>query len=154
VLGNTTSASSAVVVTNALPKPRCRCMRHHLILSKVHITNKRFRVTDSQASRRRGHRLVLPFGTTFRFALSERATVRIEITRVGVRDCKKVTSRCTHNPIGTLTYAGERAGNDAAVFRGRVGKSVLRAGRYIASIAARSRFGSSKTVQVPFVIVQ
>jgi PKD repeat protein len=152
VLGNTTSASSTVVVTNASTRPRCRCMRQHLILSKVHITNRRFRVTGSHASRKGQHRPVLPFGTTFRFALSERATVRIEIARVGVRDCKKATSHCTHRPAGTLMYVAERAGSDAAVFHGRVGKNVLRAGRYIASITAHSRFGSSKTVQVPFVV--
>jgi hypothetical protein len=154
VLGNTTSASSTVVVTNASPKPRCRCMRHHLILSKVHITNRRFRVTGSHASVRGQHRKALPFGTTFRFALSERATVRIELTALSDGRCKQRTGHCAHGRIlGTLTYDNEHAGNDSIIFRGQVGKQVLHPGHYLAILRARNKGGQSRAALLPFVVV-
>jgi hypothetical protein len=130
-------------------------MRHHLILSKVHMTSKRFRVTDSHASVRGQHRKVLPFGTTFRFALSERASVRIEITDMSGGRCKGRTGPCAHpRVVGTLTYAGEHAGNDSFVFHGQVGKQVLHPGHYLATVSAHNRSGRSKPALVSFVVAQ
>ncbi len=155
VLGNTTSASSTVIITNATVSSGCKCTRHHLILSKAHITNKRFRVTGSHASRRGQHRPTRPFGTTFHFALSERATIRLEIAQVGAGDCKKPTGHCAHTRIiGTLTYLGAPAGNDSMTFRGQVGKHILHPGHYIAIISARNKSGRSRTALLPFVVAE
>jgi hypothetical protein len=151
VLGNTTSASSTVVVTNVLTRPRCRCKRPRLTLSKVRITNKRFRVTDTHITRARLHRKALPYGSTFRFTLSESATVQIEITNAGSGSCKKRTSRrCTW--VGTLRYEGAPAGNDKMTFRGRVGGHLLRSGHYVAIITAHSGAERSREVRLPFAV--
>lgn len=155
VLGNATSASSTVVVTNAPIGRRCGCKRRRLALSKVRITSKRFRVTGPHILRGRLHRRMLPFGTAFRFALSDSATVQIEITQAGAGSCKKRTSHCAHTrAVGTLTYAGAPAGNDAVTFRGQVGKHTLRPGHYLASVTARNGGGSSNAVRLPFVVAQ
>jgi hypothetical protein len=154
VLGNTTSASSTVVVTNAPTRPRCRCRRPRLTLSKVRITSKRFRVTGPHIARGRLRRRVLPFGSAFRFTLSEGATVQIEITDVGSGGCRKRRSHCTHTRVGTLRYVGAPTGNDVVTFRGKVGKHVLRPGHYLASLTARNGIGRSSTAHVSFVVAQ
>jgi hypothetical protein len=155
ILGNTTSASSTVVVTNALTRPRCRCMRPRLTLSKVHITNKRFRVTGPHIARGRLHHRVLPFGSTFRFMLSERASVNIEVTDTSTKSCEKRTNRCAHRPaLGTLKSANAPAGNDGIAFHGQVGKHVLSPGHYLATITAYNSRGHSKPARVSFVVAK
>ena len=155
VLGNTTSVSNTVVVTSAPTKSRCSCRRPRLVLSKVHITSKRFRVTGPQIARGRLRHKVLPFGTAFRFALSSKATVQIEITDMGAKSCKKRQGDCVHaRVLGTLTYAGAPAGNDAVAFRGKVGKDVLRPGHYVASLIARNGSGHSEAARLSFVVAQ
>jgi hypothetical protein len=154
VLGNTTSVSNTVAITNPPTGPRCKCLRRHLVLSKVHLTNVRFRVTDSHASVRGQNRKKLPFGTTFRFALSEEATVHIEIRKVGTGGCKKRTARCPHTRVvGMLVYAGT-SGNDAVVFRGRVGKHTLSPGQYEASVTARKKNERSNASSASFVVAK
>ncbi len=153
VLGNTASASSTVVVTT--PRGRvCKCRSGRPpALSKVRITNKRFR-TGPYARERAQHRLVLPLGTAFRFTLSRSAMVQIEIVEAGVHHrCKNEANSCAHTRVvGTLTYADEGAGNDAVNFRGRVGKHTLRAGHYLAILTARNGSGRSKAVRLPFAV--
>jgi hypothetical protein len=152
VLGNTTSVSSMVVVTNVLPRPRCRCKRPRLILSKVRITSKRFRVTASHIMRTRLHRKALPYGSTFRFTLSESATVQIEITNAGSGSCEKRASHCTHTRVGTLRYVGAPAGHDKITFRGWVGGHLLRSGHYVAIITAHSGAERSRAVRLAFAV--
>jgi PKD repeat protein len=155
VLGNTTSVSNTVVVTSAPTKSRCSCKRPRLVLSKVRITSKRFRVTGPNISRGRLRHKVLPFGTAFRFALSSRATVQIEIMAMVAESCKKRQVDCVHARVrGTLTYASAPAGNDAVTFRGKVGKHVLRPGHYVASLTARNGSGHSEAVRLSFVVAQ
>lgn len=152
VLDNATSASSTVVVTSAPIVHACRCKRGRLTLSKVSITSKRFRVTGP-AIEKRLHRRVLPFGTAFRFTLSSSATVRIEITQTGAGICRKRTSHCAHTRVvGTLTYAGAPAGNNAVTFRGKVDKRPVRPGHYVAIVTARSGVGRSREVRLSFVV--
>jgi hypothetical protein len=156
VLGNTTSASSTVVVSTPSGHT-CKCrVSRPLVLSKVRITNKRFRVTGPYARGRAQHRSVLPLGTAFRFTLSRSATVKIEIALADVHHpCKKGASRCAQmRVIGILTYPDEGAGNDAVNFRGQVGKHALRAGHYLAIVTASNGIGRSKAVRLPFVVAQ
>jgi PKD repeat protein len=156
VLGNTTSASSTVVVTTPSGHT-CKCrVSRPLVLSKVRITNKRFRVTGPHARGRAQHRSVLPLGTAFRFTLSRSATVKIEIAQADVHHpCKKGASRCAQmRVIGILTYPDEGAGNDAVNFRGQVGKHALRAGHYLAIVTARNGIARSKAVRLSFVVAQ
>jgi hypothetical protein len=154
VLGNTTSASSTVVVTSPPTKQRCRCRRPRLTLSKVRITSKRFRVTGPPIEKGLHHK-ELPFGTAFRFTLSERATVQIEITAVGVGRCKKPTGHCARERVvGMLTYTGTPVGSDAVTFRGQVGKHALSPGHYLAAVTARNGSDHSKTVRLLFVVAQ
>ncbi len=155
VLGNTTSVSSTVVVTNTPTRPRCGCKRPRLTLSKVRITSKRFRVRGPHIARGRPHRRALPFGSTFRFTLSESATVQIEITEVGSRSCEGRTNHCVRRRVlGTLTYTGAHAGNDKITFRGQIDKRTLRPGQYQAGVTASKGSKRSKTTNVPFVVVQ
>jgi hypothetical protein len=150
VLGNATSASGTVVVTNTLTRPRCRCKRLRLTLSKVRITNKRFRVTDTHITRARLRRKTLPYGSTFHFTLSESAAVQIEITNVGAKSCTKRTNHCTR--VGTLRYEGAPAGNDKMTFRGRVSGHLLRSGHYVAIITAHSGAERSREVRLLFAV--
>lgn len=153
VLGNTTSASSTIVVTNTLTRPRCKCKRPRLTLSKVRITNKRFRVTGTHIARTRPHQKGLPYGSTFRFTLSESATVQIEIADMGVGSCKKQRRHCAHARIvGTLTYRGRHAGNNGISFRGKVGKHVLQPGHYLATLTARNGSELSEMAHLSFVV--
>jgi hypothetical protein len=162
VLGNTTSASSTVLVTTAPSSGYvCGCrLTRPLALSKVRITNRRFLVTGPHTRGRVQYRSVLPVGTAFRFTLSSSATVQIEIAQAGAglqgqRHCKKGTNRCAQmRVIGTLTYPDELQGNDAVNFQGQVGKHALRAGHYLAIVTARNGIGRSKAVRLPFVVAQ
>jgi hypothetical protein len=77
------------------------------------------------------------------------------MTHAGAGSCKKRTSHCVHSRVvGTLTYAGEPAGNDAVTFRGKVGKQTVRPGHYLAIFTARNGIERSKAVRLPLVIEQ
>jgi PKD repeat protein len=156
VLGNSTSASNTIVVTNAPTRPRCRCKRSRLTLSKVSVTNKRFRVTGgTHITRAKLHKKALPYGSIFRFTLSESATVQIEIADMGVGSCKKQRRRCVHARIvGTLMYRGQHAGNDGITFRGKVGKHVLQPGHYLATLTARNGSELSEMAHLSFVVAR
>ena len=154
VLGNTTSASSTILVTNAPTRPRCKCRRSRLTMSNVRVTSRHFRVTGPPIEKRLGHR-TLPLGTAFRFTLSENASVRIQITAIDPRSCKKLANRCTNERhIGTLRSAGVHAGNDGISFRGWVGKHALRPGRYRATLTAYNGSAHSPAVSVQFWVVR
>lgn len=129
------------------------------------VTNSTFRVgpgTTPVTARKRAKR-----GTTFRYRLSEAATVAILIERrtkgrkVGKR-CRKATrrlrkrKRCTrYVAAGTLTRKNLKAGQNTTPFSGRIGKRKLRLGRYRATVTATDRAGNrSKAKTVSFRIVR
>jgi CSLREA domain-containing protein len=118
------------------------------VLTAVSMTNTVFAVgpkaTAVAAKARRG--------TTFRYTLSEAATVRIAISRArpgrrkGKR-CVKPTrklrkaKRCTrYLRSGTLTRAS-KAGKNRVAFSGRIGRRALKPGRYRAVLRAADAAG-------------
>jgi hypothetical protein len=105
-------------------------------------------------------------GTSFRFALSEPASVTISIKRAlpGRRVGKRCVKPGAHNrhrrsctrfvATGTL-HRGEQAGNDSVKFSGRIGRRALKRGRYRATITATDAAGNvSKPSSVAFRIVR
>ncbi|WP_372788021.1 WD40/YVTN/BNR-like repeat-containing protein [Paraconexibacter sp.] len=96
-------------------------------------------------------------GTTFRFRLSEPATVTIRITKPSAgrkvgKTCRAATRklrrkpRCTYQrPMMLLTRRALAAGARSVPFTGRVGKKALRPGRYRATLVARDAAGNTST---------
>jgi hypothetical protein len=114
----------------------------------------------------RGRRRRAKRGTSFRYALSEAAAVRISIKRrlAGRRvrgRCRPVTrktrrrARCVRlRHIGTLRRAA-RQGANSTPFSGRLGRKALRRGRYEATIGATDAAGNkSRSRSVRFAIVR
>jgi hypothetical protein len=103
----------------------------------------------------------------FRFRLSERATVRILVERklpgrrVGKR-CVPPTPKLRKRPrcirfkrVGTLTFRNRPANQNAIVFRGRIGRRVLAAGSYRATITATDAAGNrSKPKRASLVVIR
>ena len=106
-------------------------------------------------------------GNTFRFRLSERATVRIALVagdpgrRVG-RRCRRPSrrlrgrARCTrYLAVGTLTRRDLTAGRRSVSFSGRVGARALRRGRHRSVIWATDAAGNrSRKRKLTFTIVR
>lgn len=112
------------------------------LLSALRVTRRTFKVGRTATATAAGARA----GTTFRYTLSEPATVTIKIERgVGGRAFKQAA---------TLTRTG-RAGTNSTAFSGRAGRRALRPGTYRATLTARDAAGNhSKAVRVGFRIVR
>ena len=158
--GNASSRGGTVFVTatpggGANSRPR---------LTKVRQTHAVFRVgtkpTAIAAASKRP-----PIGTTFRFSLDRAATVTITISRSepGRRSgkrCVKPTEKLAHNKrctrsvrAGVLTRHGKQASNSVA-FSGRVGRSALKPGSYVATFVATAGSSSSSPKILRFKIVR
>ena len=124
-------------------------------LTKVSMTNSVFAPVGAQAAARRSRKPVKR-GTTFRYQLSEAATVTIVIERrargrkVGSR-CVKPTKRNARKRscnrwvrVGSLR-AAEQAGQQSMAFSGRIGKRALAPGRYRARVTAKDALGARST---------
>lgn len=116
------------------------------VLDRFTLTNRIFRTAARAAARR-------PRGTRFRYRLSEDATVRIAIERrapgrrVG-RRCRPPSRRlrgrrpCVrYVRVGVLRASG-KAGRNTLSFSGRIGRRVLRPGRYRARATATDLAGN------------
>ena len=116
------------------------------VLDRFTLTNRIFRTAPRAAARR-------PRGTRFRYRLSEGATVRIEIARrapgrrVG-RRCRPPSRRLSGHRrcaryvrVGVLRASGKAGGNRLS-FSGRIGRRVLRPGRYRARAIATDLAGN------------
>jgi CSLREA domain-containing protein len=103
------------------------------------ITNPVLRV-GPRPTRRRGIAGRAPVGTTFRYRLSEAATVRIAFARRGHRE-------------GRLLRRS-REGLNRVRFSGRIGRRALRPGRHRATLVATDRQGArSRPVRLTFRVV-
>jgi hypothetical protein len=134
-------------------------------LSKVSMTNKVFAPVGAQAAAPRRARKVKR-GTTFRYVLSEAATVSVVVERratgrrVGKR-CVKPSRRTAKRHkckrwvrAGTLR-AAEQAGRQSTFFTGRLRKRALKPGRYRARIVAKDGAGArSRERRLAFRIVR
>jgi hypothetical protein len=136
------------------------------VVQSLKIARKRFAVGAQQTALNAARRRRTPRGTTFRYSLSEPATVRIAIDRlrpgrrVGSK-CRRPTRRlakkrrCTRIvATGSLTR-NSRAGANSTPFSGRIGKKALRPGRYRATVTATDGAGNrSKARRVSFNVVR
>jgi hypothetical protein len=133
------------------------------VLSQVSLTNKTFRVNPSgkAAARRRAKK-----GTTFRYTLSEAATVTFTIERKskGRRVAKKCRKRTRKNRarrpcrrytrVGSFSQAGA-AGKNNKQFSGKIGPRKLRTASYRASLRATGAAGNrSEPESVSFRVVR
>jgi Tol biopolymer transport system component len=102
-------------------------------LSKVAVTRKRFRVGRGKDR-----------GTTLRFGLSERGTVRVAVQR---RKGKRWRT------AGTIRKRGLKSGRRALRITGRFGRTGLAPGRYRIAITATDTAGNRSTTVHRFVRV-
>jgi hypothetical protein len=137
-------------------------------LSLLTVTNKVFRV-GSQATTIAARAKAKPktkVGTTFRYALSEGATVRIAIERTttGRRSgssCVAPTKRnvkakkCTrYVAVGAISGGTKAAGGNSTPFSGRIGRKALSPDSYRAVLTANDAAGNkSPSKTVAFTIV-
>jgi hypothetical protein len=139
-----------VLVGPSLPRPR---------VTRYMLTNNLFAVAGGGRSTHRR-------GTTFKYTLTQAASVRILITerlpgRRNGRKClpptRKLRSakKCTRVVMkGTLSETGHRGGNKLR-FSGRLDSKPLRPGRYAATLTATNAAGeSSKPRTIFFTIVR
>ena len=136
------------------------------VVSSFSVTNKRFviaaRKTAAAAKRRRAKR-----GTTFRFRLSENATVRIVIARrlAGRRKGKRCVAptrklqrakRCSRfKTAHTLRRSKAVSGLNRVAYSGRVGKTKLRPGTHRATLVATDAAGNgSRARRISFRVVK
>jgi Tol biopolymer transport system component len=147
------------------PPPAGQPAAHAPALSKVSMTNRRFRIgrkrTAVTARRKRAKA-----GTTFRFTLSDTATVRIRLEqlkkgrRSGKRCVKPTRKLRRHKPCtrgvlkGTLTRRALTAGAHRVAFSGRIGRRKLARGRHRATLTAIGPTGlKSASTTLAFRIV-
>ena len=143
--GNSASEQRVVAVQPAPgpgPSDEPAADRTRPTVSRVSLTNKRFRVTRRGtaqiAAAKRKKRV--PAGTALRLTLSERATLAIAIER------RKVVR-------GTLVRASAGPGAVTIPFSGRVGRTALAPGSYTATITAIDGAGNrSRAVRVKFSV--
>jgi DNA-binding beta-propeller fold protein YncE len=112
-------------------------------ISQLSLTNRRFRV-----GRRRTPLVALrvPVGTTFRYTLSEPATVRVAIQRRRAGRWRRAGRALTRTA---------KAGRNRLRFSGRIGRRALRAGTYRARFTASDAAGNrSRRATVRFRIVR
>ena len=153
-LGNTTSARGVLSIAAVAPR-----------ISAATLTHRRFRVARNATAISAKARLAL--GTSFRFNLSQTASVRITFTKAvaGLRSGRRCVApshrlrshharRCTRTlVVGRLTRATEHQGADAIAFSGRIGRRALRAGSYRATLSATSAGLTSSPVTLALTVV-
>jgi hypothetical protein len=134
-------------------------------LSSVSLTNTRFRVGRNSTAviAKRA-----PAGTSFRFALTSPAAVKITITRSArglrrgrscvapsIRLRRAHAKRCTRTvAVGTLRRLNLHVGADVVAFSGRIGRRALSPGTYKAVLAASNAAGRSRQILLHFTVVR
>jgi hypothetical protein len=150
-LGNSSSAGGSVKIRDRT-KPR---------ISRLRMTRRTFAVGPRPTARSAAKK-----GSAFRYSISERARVTIQIARrapgrrVG-RRCRPPSPRLRHRKscaryvsVGTLRRHARPAGAKATVFSGRIGKKALPPGRYRATLRAVDAAGNrSAPRRITFRIV-
>jgi hypothetical protein len=165
------TGGSATVTVNvapappAPPVPPAAADRTAPRITKASLRPKRFRAGGSGA--RAAARKRPPAGTTIRFTLSERATVRVSFERV--RPGRRSGKRCVaptrrlakaracvrYAKAGALTRTGQDAGARSVRFSGRRGAKALPPGSYRATLVATDAAGNRSTaVRLGFTIVR
>ena len=163
--GNTAQTSQTFTINAAAvppppkPGPGPRPALKAPVLSGLQQSNARWLLQKAK----RGPKL--PVGTTFRFRLDRAAQVRFTFSQIvsGRRvngRCVKATKtnrskrRCDRaQAAGTLNVAG-KAGANSVTFRGKLGGSALRPGRYRLLVTALADGKRSTAKSVQFTIVR
>jgi Bacterial Ig domain len=154
--GTASSQTVAIAVTARRQPPT---------ISHARLTNKRFRVASQATAISAGR---IPLGTSFHFALSAAARLKITITRsaTGLRSGHRCLTpspklrraharRCTRKlTSGTLVRATEPTGSDSLRFSGRLGRHALKPGSYRALLVASNLDGASQPVALTFTVVR
>jgi hypothetical protein len=161
------TGGSATVTVNVAPAPPPppAADRTAPRITKASLSPKHFRAGGSGA--RAAARKRVPAGTTIRFTLSERATVRVSLERM--RPGRRSGKRCVaptrrlakaracgrYATAGTLTRPGQDAGARSVRFSGRRGAKALPPGSYRATLVATDAAGNrSKAVRLGFTVVR
>jgi hypothetical protein len=155
-LGNSSSAAGSVNILDRT-KPR---------ISRLRMTRRTFAVGARPTARSAAPRGAPKNGSAFRYRLSERARVTIQIARrvagrrVGHR-CRAPSPRLIHRKscaryvtVGSLKRHPRPAGRKTTAFSGRIGKRALKPGRYRATFRATDPAGNrSAPRRITFRIV-
>jgi hypothetical protein len=114
-----------------------------LRLTRLRMSPRRFAVAHNRRAvrRRRGHR---PDGTAVTFVLSRPATVNLSVQRVRGRRAVRVA---------TLVRRGI-AGENVVRFSGRIGRRVLRPGRYRMTVSARTPAERTRARTISFTVMR
>jgi hypothetical protein len=141
-------ARRGAAATLGAPTPRQRTTpratrRVALRLTRLRMSPRRFAVAHNRRAvrRRRGHR---PDGTAITFLLSRPATVNLTVQRI--RGTRAV-------PVATLVRRGI-AGENIVRFSGRIGRRVLRPGRYRMRVSARAPAQRTRARTITFTITR
>lgn len=90
-----------------------------------------------------GKRVKGKFGTTFRYRVSEEATVRFKIERLPTKGkCKKLTARCKRPVRMGSRQQSAKAGFNKFKFNGDLRHKALLPGRYRATVVATDKSGA------------
>ena len=149
-------SSAAAVRRAAAARPnsavaRARAQRTALRMRRLRMSPRRFAVSPSRATARR-RRARAPDGTTITFLMNDRARVTLSVQRV--RNGRQVAGACvapsrrtSQRPscrrtvgVATLRRSAIR-GENTVRFSGRIGRRVLRPGRYRMVLRARAADG-------------
>jgi hypothetical protein len=136
-----------------------------LVLTAVSVKPARFRVAKGRTAISALRRRTVPRGTTFRYTLTEPATVKIAIKRklAGRRKggkCVRPTRalrrarRCTRLVAKGTLRRSSKLGANSVRFTGRIGRRKLAAGKFAAIVTAIDAAGNrSKPRTLAFTVV-
>jgi hypothetical protein len=127
------------------PAARPQAAAARLRLTRLRMTPRRFAVSHNRRTVRR-RRALAPDGTTITWVLNRPATVRLSIRRV-VRKGRTAS-------VQTFDRRAIR-GENAVRLSGRIGRRVLRPGRYVLRISARNGASDrTRTRTIAFTVVR
>jgi hypothetical protein len=115
-----------------------------LSLTRLRMTPRRFAVSHSRRAAR-GRRSHAPDGTTVTWVLNQRASMRITIRKVRPHGRTAVVKRLVRTGI---------QGENAMRLSGRVGRRMMRPGRYRMTIAAATKDQRTAPRTIAFTIVR
>jgi hypothetical protein len=156
-LGNSSTAGGAIKILDRT-KPT---------ISRLSMTRRTFAIGPRPTALRAAKARRPKEGSAFRYTLSERASVSIEIERPkpgrrAGRACRKPSPRLRHHKrctrylrVGTLSRRARPAGRKTTAFSGRIGRRALRPGPYRATLRAKDPAGNSSAPRrITFRIVR
>jgi hypothetical protein len=136
------SAGAVAAKTKAKAKTKGKAKK--LRMTRVRMTPRRFAVSHSRRSAR-GRRSHATDGTTITWVLNQRASVRITIRKVRPSGRTAIVRSFTRKGI---------QGENTARYSGRVGRRLLKPGRYRMTIRATVKDQRTAARTLPFTVVR